>query len=51
MIGFILSLLGILALCAIAFVFGAVMCLLGAYYKIKEAKGTYIANRFLDFMK
>lgn len=51
MIGFILSLLGILALLAIAFVFGAVMCMCGAYQKIKEAKGKDIANEFLEFMK
>lgn len=43
MIGFILSLIGIVALCVLSFVVGAVATVMGAYAKIKDAEGEDMA--------
>lgn len=49
--GFILSLIGMLALCFLSLVIGAILFALGAYEKIKNKMGVDAANRFLKFMK
>ena len=51
MIGFILGLIGVLALIFISFVAGAVAFALGAYEKIKQREGELTAKRFMSFLK
>lgn len=51
MISFILSLLGIAALCFFCFTLGAVMCIWGCYEKIKEKHSKLEADAFINFMK
>lgn len=51
MIGFILSLIGIIALCVFMFALGAVGCALGAYMKIKDAEGEDMAQLWLSKMR
>lgn len=51
MIGFILGLIGIIALCVFMFVLGAVACTLGAYEKIKDAEGEQAAKAWLGKMR
>ena len=50
MIGFILSLIGIVALCVLSFVVGAVATVMGAYAKIKDAEGEDMAQLWLSKM-
>lgn len=51
MIGFILSVIGIAALCFFCFLLGAVMCIWGCYEKIKEKFGAQKGADFINFMK
>ena len=51
MIGTILSIIGIAALCFFCFLLGATMCIWGAYEKIKSAEGKTTADSWLGKMK
>ena len=51
MIGFILGLIGVIALIFISFVAGAVAFALGAFEKIKKHHGELTAKQFIHFLK
>lgn len=51
MITFILCLLGLAALCAMAFVAGVTSGMLASYDKIKGAKGEPAAKEFMKILK
>ena len=51
MLTFLLSIIGILGLCALSFVLGAVSCALGAYQKLKDAEGEDVAKLWLNKMR